>query len=317
MGKFLSPERIFRVAVIGCLLGMGAAMIAVAQHPQSYWPSLQRNKDLASYFLMSMFLFGFFYVQYLGLPRFIKRSLNKSIGYVQSVGGFVLLLYGAVRIWHPWIDIDPEMAESVFLEKFWWSMALVGEAVFVLNIIWTYAYGEDVSILQPAPVEINKHYWVTATQGWPKSPLKQFGITAAFFFVGGVLSLIFNFPATRLPIPMFGQTQYMPFSFLWFSSAVTFGLFAFGYRIFLDFCGGDFDVRATRIHFVLTLVAVWDSIRVTLSWQTFGPFLLLPAYIRHDTLEVSAFIVVAVVAFAVNIFVSRRRAISRSGVTIA
>jgi hypothetical protein len=312
MGKFLSPEKVMRGAVIFCLLAMGASLIAIAQHPQSYWPALQRNKDLASYFFLSVCLFGFFYIQYLGLQRVIKRRLNPAIGYIQSAGAAAMLLYGGWRLWHPGVDYDLALASSSFLEKFWLSMAVVGEAVFVLNIVWSYAYGEDVSITQPAPPEIKKHYWITATQGWPKSALKQFGITAVFFFAGGILSLIFNFPSIRLPIRMLRQTLYMPFSLLWLSSAATFGVFALGYKLLADYCGGAFDERATRIHFILTFVAVWDSIRVTLSWQMLSGSALLPAYVTNDTMEVSAFLLIAAIAFAVNIYMSHRRFANRA-----
>jgi heme/copper-type cytochrome/quinol oxidase subunit 1 len=310
MGKLLSPEKILRGTVILCLICMGAGMIAVAQNPGSFSPSLPRNKDLVSYFSLSLFLFAFYYVQYLGLPRFTRRSLNATVGNVQAVGSLALLLFGALRLWHPWVDVDAELSASGFFEKFWMTMAVLGETVFVMNVVWSYLNGEEIPAGKPAPQAIKQHYWKTATLGWPKSPLRQFGIPAVFFLLGGVISLVFGLPAIKMPVPLFGKMVPVAFGFLWLTAALPFGLFAGGYALLLEKYGDNFDERATRIHFILTFVGVFDSIRISISWQMFNVSRMPESYIRHDTFEVAAFLAAAAAAFAVNVYLSQRKAVA-------
>jgi len=287
-------------------------MITVAHNPASTSPTLPRNKDLVSYFSLSLFLFAFYYAQYLAFPRLTGRALNPTVGYFQTVGCFALLLYGAFRLLHPWVDIDTELAASGFLEKYWITTAVLGETVFLANVVWSYLYGEDLPAGRPVSEAVKQHYWKTATLGWPKSPLKQFGISAIFFAVGGILMLVLGVPSIKMPIPLFGRMVPVAFGFLWLTAALPFGLFAGGYALLLEKYDGVFDERATRIHFILTFVAVFDSIRVSISWQMFNISRMPENYIRHDTFEVAAFLFAAAAAFAVNVYLSQRKSVVRS-----
>jgi cell division protein FtsW (lipid II flippase) len=73
--KWLSPEKLFRIVIVLCLVGMGLAMIYVASHvSQLGSPPLRLwiYKDLASYLFTGLGIFVFFYAQYRLVPRYTR-----------------------------------------------------------------------------------------------------------------------------------------------------------------------------------------------------------------------------------------------------
>jgi hypothetical protein len=266
--KGLSPEKLFRLIALACLVTMGGAMIYVASHVSQLdadLVALAHFKDLTSYSFTAIWIFVFFYAQYRWVPRFTKVRLDDRFGYAQSLGGAALLLVGALHAIMPQTSVD---VPSGIL--FW--ITLLGEGVFIANVVWSYTHaGEAVPVLpvvgaaKRTPERLGDES--AKNLGWPKSPVKLFGVGAGFFAAGGVLSLILNFPAFKFPVPWSGQLYFMPIGLLWLAAAVPFAIFAMVYKFLIDSYELPFEESMNRIHFVVTVIAVLDMVRVFGAWQ--------------------------------------------------
>jgi hypothetical protein len=263
--KGLSPEKLFRIIILSCLVAMGGSIIYVASHAAVMSTTLFRFRDLTSYFFTAIWIFVFFYAQYRWVPRLTKVALNERFGYAQSLGGATLLLVGALHAVLPQTSVD---VPSGIL--FW--ITLLGEGVFIANVVWSYTHaGEAVPVLpvvgavKPVPKRLGDEG--VKNLGWPKSPVKLFGIGAGFFCAGGIVSLVLNFPAFKFPVPWSGQLYFMPIGLLWLAAAVPFAIFAMLYKLLIDSYGLPFEESMNRIHFAVTIIAVLDMVRVFSAWQ--------------------------------------------------
>ena len=106
----------------------------------------------------------------------------------------------------------------------------------------------------------------SGTIGWPRSPGRVFGIAAAFFVVMGTIFINTSVLNTRLPILRNGQMTQVPAGYLVLLVAVPFAIFAVLYGGLEFGASRVFDQSPTRIHFVCTLFAVLEAIRVYMSW---------------------------------------------------
>jgi hypothetical protein len=263
--KGLSPEKLLRIIVLFCLVAMGGSIIYIASHAADMSTTLARFKDLASYSFTAIWIFAFFYAQYRVVPRFTKIALNERFGYAQSLGGAALLLVGALHA------VLPQTSADVPSGILFW-ITLVGEGVFIANVVWSYTHaGEAVPVIavvgatKPTPTRLGDES--AKNLGWPKSPVKLFGIGAGFFAAGGVVSLVLNFPAFKFPVPWSGQLYFMPIGLLWLSAAVPFAIFAMLYKVLIDSYELPFEESMNRIHFAVTIIAVLDMVRVFSAWQ--------------------------------------------------
>jgi len=213
--KSLSPEKVFRIVALACLVAMGSAMIYVASHisqldaPQE---TLARFKNLTSYFFTGLWIFIFFYAQYRVVPWVTKLPLDDRFGYAQSLGGTALLLVGALHILMAQTSLD---VPSGIL--FW--LTLLGEGVFLANVVWSYTHAGVkvpavplVGVTKPAGAKLGDES--PKNLSWPKSPVKLFAIGAGFFAAGGLISMAFNFPPFRFPVPWSGHLYFLPFGLL-------------------------------------------------------------------------------------------------------
>jgi hypothetical protein len=144
----------------------------------------------------------------------------------------------------------------------------------------------------------------TATFGWPSSPARLFGIAAVFFVVSETILVKAGFLNSRLPVMRDGQIAQVQIASLWLIVASPFALFALIYAGIELKAERVFELSPTRIHFVCTLFAVLEAIRVYLGWAetTASP---TPAVLTmQDFRGVGAFLTLALGAFIWNLVVS-------------
>jgi len=320
MAKTFPPEKVFRALIIFCLLVMGGAMITVSRYPGEHTASLDATRELIAYSFLALLLYIFFYLQYVGVSQYLKHELSPTMGYAQAVVSLVFLLIGASKMLSRGDVLDPQVTSGMNTYGYMRVVGLLGETVFIFNIVWVYlrqqpklktpsALAKELAqppVVPPAPQSALR--W-----GWPNSPIAMFGISAAFFAIGGVLSLIADFPSVKLPIPVMGQIRIVSFGYLWLIGAAPFALFLLGYWLYVRRSASvKFDDRGTRLHFLLTFVAAFDAMRVPLAWQSFNAMRLPEAYIQHDTYEIGVLLAAASLAFAVNIYLSHRLSAAKS-----
>jgi hypothetical protein len=147
--------------------------------------------------------------------------------------------------------------------------------------------------------------------GWPKSPVKLFGIGAGFFGAGGIVSLVLNFPTFKFPVPWSGQLYFMPIGLLWAAAAVPFAIFALLYKILIDSYELPFEESMNRIHFTVTLIAVLDMVRVFGAWQQAMVSRLAALYFGPEFEWLYVLFGLCVLVFAINGFRSYQRKAAR------
>jgi len=57
----MSPEKLFRLSALLCIVGWGLSAVYAVSHVGSMEEAYVRARDLASYFLSSIWIFVFFY----------------------------------------------------------------------------------------------------------------------------------------------------------------------------------------------------------------------------------------------------------------
>jgi hypothetical protein len=146
------------------------------------------------------------------------------------------------------------------------------------------------------------------TFGWPRSPAVLFGIAAGFFVFMGIIFINTGILATELPVVQNGEVTHILSGYLWLLIALPFAVFAIAYAALEIAAGREFDESKTRIHFVCTLLAVLETIRVYMSWATTTGN-VSPEIISSKSFGGTiAFLTLATGAFVWNLFTSKRKA---------
>jgi hypothetical protein len=225
-------------------------------------------RDLASFLIIPVLLFGLFYFQYAIVEAMAKRELDFRFGYLQAFGSWAITLFAMLAMLFAKLSgrPSPELQENVLL-----LMGAFGEIVFVANVVWTYL-GQAGSAQQPIALAGQSSQTAakkaTRGSGWPQSPAKVFGIATAFFLaVGGVLVAVRPF-GTRLPFLWHGHVSQVPAGYLWILAAAPFAIFALVYWGIERLWRRVFEIAATRIHFICTVLAVIEGLREYVSWAT-------------------------------------------------
>ncbi|MFI5104656.1 MAG: hypothetical protein ACHP79_07010, partial [Terriglobales bacterium] len=148
--------------------------------------------------------------------------------------------------------------------------------------------------------------------GWPKSPVRLFGIGAAFFAGGGIVSVILNEPSYPIPVPISGQMHFLPYGLLWLVAAVPFGIFALLYKYLMDAQKIVFEESLNRIHFVVTIIAVFDLVRVFMAWERTLVSKMAAFYFGPEFEGLTGLFILSAVVFVINIFKSGSQAASRT-----
>lgn len=304
------PEKLFRFIVLICIVGWGISIIYVVSHAGSMEDAYVRARDLAGYCFAAIWIFAFFYAQYRVVPRFIHRDLDRRVGLWHAGGSLAVLIIGALNALFPQGNSD--VPSGVL---FW--LTLLGEGVFIGNVIWSYVNGErEVPFLpvvpsaKTTPERVADHS--SKNMGWPKSPAKLFGIGAAFFGAGGLISVILNVPAYPIPVPAFGQMHFLPYGCLWLAAAVPFVIFAMLYKYLMDAHRIVFEESLNRIHFVVTIIAVFDLVRVFMAWEQALVSKMLALYFGPEIQWLVVLFGFSAVVFAINAYRSYRRTAART-----
>ncbi|HKN62609.1 MAG TPA: hypothetical protein VJW93_15615, partial [Candidatus Acidoferrales bacterium] len=269
--------------------------------------------------------------------------------------------FGALRLAHPAASLDAGYSTPDPQGQMLGLTAFFGEITFVANVVWSYTHPQPVrstSVKTPyaaassaalrnssvAPTLGQSKIPVTLKEvtpwSWPASAVKLFGVSAAFFWAGGLISIVLNFPSLRFPFPFGYEIFLVPFGSLWLAAGVPFALFAAMYWLLAGKlarpssnplsanrsanAGGKppantppagaplndqvFSEPLTRIHFLVTLAAALDMIRLWASWGTSIGSTYLRFYLHRDTIEVMIFFGAALGLFALNVFSAFRSA---------
>jgi hypothetical protein len=216
-------------------------------------------------------------MEYRLVEAFIKRELDRRFGYAQVFGCLLITLYGVLAILGATSagrGTPPGLSERVLL-----LLAVIGEAVFVFNIVYTYrAEQTGLTIRQPASsalaIRSNKTNQVRPRSekglrlsgNWQNSPVAMFGIAAAFFALMGMFFARVGFLTSRVPVGWNGTVTQVPAGYLCASTALPFAMFAVVYLILEQRFGMDFALTPTRAHFICTLLAVLETIHVYMGW---------------------------------------------------
>jgi hypothetical protein len=263
-----------------CLVSWGASAAVVASHVGSNAPWFEWTRQLAMLCFFALLIFGFFYIEYVAVERLADCALNEKLGHLQIAGGAALLLAGIV------IDVAALVSnDSQFLglngvgDTLLALIAILGEGVFLVNVVMTYVLANEavapgrqvIPISRPAPaarppgVPMGAAQKIAERFDWSRSPTVIFGAAAAFFVLAGIF-LIVKSPA-RMPLIWDGGLTYVSPGYLWLPLAIPFAAFAVIYWLVEICTGRTFDRSATRMHFLCTILAVLDAIRIYWSWS--------------------------------------------------
>jgi len=304
------PEKLFRFIALLCLVGCGGSAIYVTSHVGSMEDAYSRARDLASYFFTAIWIFIFFYAQYRVVPQFLHRDLDRRVGLCHAVGSLALLLIGA-------LNVVLLLAKSDLPSALLFWTTLLGEGVFLGNVIWSYVSGErEVPLLPVAASAKSTPERVSDASpkdmGWPKSPVKLFGIGAVFFAGGGLISVILNVPSYPIPVPWSGQMHFLPYGLLWLTAAVPFAFFAMLYKYLREAHRIVFKESLNRIHFVVTIIAVFDLVRVFMAWEQVLVSKMLALYFGPEIQWLAVLFGFSALVFGINAYRSYRRAAVRT-----
>jgi hypothetical protein len=304
------PKSLLHYMCFFCLVGWGVSAIVLASHVGTMAPWFEWVRELASQFFFGLLAFGFFYIQYAVVERVAGHELNLAFGHIQVLGCLALFLVGIVRDAAALILNAAQFGSSGLDSTLLFYICVLGEGMFLANVVVTYALPQGLATARPAapaarpapqtramPGDLRK---VAAQFDWSNSPAVLFAIAGAFFFVAGVvLVLAVN---TRLPILKDGAIASVSSGYLWMPLAIPFAIFAVIYWLIDIFTGRTFDRSATRIHFVCTIFAVLESIRVYWAWSVTAANLHVALPSVADFFGVFAFLALATGALVWNVF---------------
>jgi hypothetical protein len=356
--RLLPPDKVLRLLALLCFVASGIIAATTMNHPRARSSYFSTQHDLIIYFNVLILLFLFFYFQYLVVRKFTRQTLNIPLGYAQAIGCLLFVLFGALRLAHPAANLDAGYSTSDPQGQMLGLIAFFGEITFVANVVWSYMHPQLAptagmkASYAPASSAALRNSSVAPTLGkskipvarkevapwsWPASAVKLFGVSAAFFWAGGLISIVLNFPSLRFPFPFGNEVFLVPFGSLWLAAGVPFALFAALYWSLAGKLGSPssnpwlakpvatpslakplsprtpvndevFSEPLTRIHFLVTLAAALDMIRLWTAWGTSVGSTYLRFYLHRDTIEVLIFFGAALALFALNVFSTFRSA---------
>jgi hypothetical protein len=254
-------------------------------------------------------------VQYRLVPRLIRRDLDHHLSLWHAFGTVALFVSGALYAFS-------SQTPSDFTGNLLLAIVLLGESVLVGNVIWTNVHGApqlpppypNVKAAAPVAVPAHVQYDSLKNAGWPKSPVKLFGIGAAMFVFGGLISLALHAPASKIPVLWSGQVHFVSFFYLWMAAAAPFAIFAMLYKYLIDVHHLPFAESMNRIHFVVTIIAVLDLVRVFVSWEEALVSKSVALLFGSQFVTLAVVFLFDVVVFAVSAIDSYRRSVARTPV---
>ena len=360
--RLLPPDKLLRLLALFCFVASGIIAASTMSHPRTVSSYFSTQHELIIYFNVLILLFLFFYFQYLVAPKVTGQPLSIAVGYAQGIGCLLFVLFGALRLAHPAANLDAGYSTPDPQGQMLGLTAFFGEITFVANVVWSYMHPQPAPLASakasyaPASSAALRNSSVAPTLGqsrtpitrkevtpwsWPASAVKLFGVSAAFFWAGGLISIVLNFPSLRFPFPFGYEIFLVPFGALWLAAGVPFALFAAVYWLLAGKLARPssnpllanrsanavgklplakplsprtpandevFSEPLTRIHFLVTLAAALDMIRLWTSWGTSVGSTYFRFYLHRDTIEVLIFFSAALALFALNVFSTFRSA---------
>ena len=317
----IPPEKVLRGIALFCLVAMGIAAIYRMKYPGYDTPYGSRFFHATAYFLFAFILFGLFYGQYVWIPRLLKRRLNAALGFVQAFLCFALLLFGLFPLW-----IVNMGAPALFsADNMAVTIAIVGEALFVVNVCWTLLQPESAvasaSAMQPRPLipvplqaELQPIPPLQAQKEprfdyfrWlkPQNPVEKFGVSGIFLLLGGLVIFVVM-PDSRFLILWSGQKHFLTMGFLWLMGALPFGAFSLAYWFHAGRKSVPYDKWMTKVHLGLTFAWLIDFIRIVVMAQVSMLSRLPDLAMDSYTFELYVLLGAAVAMFFVNIRATAR-----------
>ncbi len=300
------PQTVLRVSAVACLAG---AFLCALGSRGAAGPT----RELAGFLLIPFLLFGLFYLQYAIVRGIIHRDLDARLGYLQALGCAGITVVAVLAI--AWAASAGAPSPSGLQENVLLLMGGFGELVFLGNVVWTY---EAERRPQPeAPRVAGKNTAMpqnTRSWAWPASPAWVFVIAAAFFGVIGIFLASARPLSARLPFPSDEGAVQVAAGYMWMLAATPFAVFALAYALIEYFGEREFEISPTKIHFVCTLFLLAEAVREYTSWASTwaNPSALNSDYAGQS--GVFAFGLLALAAFAWNVWTSRKKPAHQSEV---
>jgi hypothetical protein len=119
-------------------------------------------------------------------------------------------------------------------------------------------------------------------------------------------------PSFKIPVPISGQMYFLPYGCLWLVAAAPFGIFALLYRFLMDAQDLNFEDSLNRIHFVVTIIAVLDLVRVFGAWLQTLVSKMAALYFGPEFEWLFVLFGLSGVVFAINAYRSYRKKIVRA-----
>jgi hypothetical protein len=106
--KFPTPKTILRVSTLSCLV-VAVVTVLVARVTQGV------ARDLASFLIIPVLLFGLFYFEYAIVEAMVKRELDFRFGYLQAFGSWAITFLAILAILFAKLagKPSPELQENV------------------------------------------------------------------------------------------------------------------------------------------------------------------------------------------------------------
>jgi hypothetical protein len=320
----IPPEKVLRGIALFCLVAMGVAAIYRMKYPGYGTPYGSRLFDATAYFFFAFILFGLFYGQYVWIPRLLKRRLNAALGFVQAFLCFALLLFGLFPVW-----IADMGAPALFnADNMAVTIAILGEALFVVNVCWTLLQPESAvalipgmqprpltpvplqAELQPVPqlqtvkkAKVDYLRWVK-----PQNPVEKFGVSAIFLLLGGLV-IFLAMPESRFLILWGGQRHFLAMGFLWLTGALPFAVFSLAYWFHAGRKSVPYDRWMTKVHLGLTFAWLIDFVRIVVISQVSMLSRLPDLAMDRYTFELYVLLGAAIAMFFVNVRATARAAV--------
>ncbi|MGB9068632.1 MAG: hypothetical protein WCC21_08675 [Candidatus Acidiferrales bacterium] len=274
---FPPPKKLLHDVCFFCLFVWGGSATVVASHVGSVAAWFESTRQLALLSFFGLLTFGFFYIQYAAVERFVGRELNETLGHLQASGGTALFLVAVVGDLVALVSNHPQFAALGLGDTILLIICILGEGAFLVNVMMTFVLAKDsvasahpvIPISRPAttragsPIAVVEK--IASRFDWSSSPAVIFGVAAAFFILAGTF-LIEVSPA-RMPFAKEGAIIHVSPGYLWLPLAVPFAVFAVAYWLIEIFTGWKFDRSATRMNFLCTVLAAIDAIRIYWAWS--------------------------------------------------
>jgi len=319
----IGPDKVLRGIALFSLVAMGLAAMFRMKYPGYDAPHGALLFDAVPYFFFALILFGLFYGQYIWISRLLKRQLHTVLGFVQAFLCFALLLFGLLPMWVSDLgapaSFNPDNVEI--------TIAILGEALFIVNVCWTLLQPESaadplragpVKLAEPVPLQAElksvaplqaqkktKFEWSRWLK--PENPVEKFGVTAIFLAVGGLL-IVTILPESRFLVLFGGQKHFVTMGVLWWTCAVPFAIFSLAYWFQAGRKSVAYDKWMTKIHFGVTFLWLIDFVRIVTMGQVVMMSSMPDLFLDSYTFELYVLLGAAVAMFFVNIRATARAA---------